>query len=60
MNCVDDSVRLVGGSSDLEGRVEICNNGVWISVHPYGWHYGIGDVVCRQLGHGYRELFLFH
>ena len=27
--CIQGNVRLVGGSSGLEGRVEVCNNNAW-------------------------------
>ena len=43
-------VRLVGGNSVSEGRVEICYNGVWGSVCNAGWSNGDAAVVCRQLG----------
>lgn len=47
----EQSVRLVGGSSDLEGRVEFCNNGVWSTVcHNVYWNLPDATVVCRQLG----------
>jgi len=30
--CLDGAIRLVEGSFDFEGRVEICINGVWGTV----------------------------
>ena len=56
-------MRLVGGSADYEGRLEICVNNVWGTVcygnsrYSYGYNYWQqrdGQVVCRQLG--YQEL----
>ena len=44
-----DSVRLVGGVSSNEGRVEIFHNGVWSSVCDEGWGLPDAEVVCRSL-----------
>ncbi|XP_022088508.1 neurotrypsin-like isoform X2 [Acanthaster planci] len=43
-------VRLVGGDSETEGRVEILFNGQWGSVCSTGWDAADASVVCRQLG----------
>ena len=58
-NCSDGEVRLVGGSTEYEGRVEICINRLWgtICSHSRGnYHDNLWDLedattVCRQLGH---------
>ena len=44
-------VRLVGGQSQNEGRVEVCLNGVWGTVSDDGWSSSDTQVVCRQLGY---------
>ena len=43
-------VRLVGGSSSSEGRVEIKVAGVWGTVCDNNWGDNDANVVCRQLG----------
>ena len=57
-NCSDGDVRLVGGSDEYEGRVEVCINQAWGTVcnGQYSWrstYWGTADgrVVCRQLRH---------
>ena len=46
------AVRLVGGSSFNQGRVEVNYNGEWGTVCYYGWTYSNTYVMCRQLGLG--------
>ena len=46
------TIRLVGGASDLEGRVELFYNGHWGTICNDYWDLNDGNVVCRMLGYG--------
>lgn len=49
-DCVDGDIRLVGGSTTLEGRVEVCFNNAWGAVCDNSFGNEEASVVCSQLG----------
>jgi hypothetical protein len=49
--CIETKVRLFGGKTPYDGRVEICVNDHWVSLCAENWDDRHAAVVCRQLGH---------
>ena len=44
--CTQGSIHLAGGSSNSEGRIEVCNNEVWGTVCDGRWGSADANVVC--------------
>ena len=49
--CEENTVRLVNGSSELEGRVELCAYGTWVTMCDNGWDIEETYTVCKHLGY---------
>lgn len=49
--CNDTEIRLVGGSDQYEGRIEICYNETWGTICDGLWSNNDANVACRQLGY---------
>ena len=48
--CENGNVRLVNGRVSSEGRLEVCQNGIWGTVCHDHWDDNAAGVVCKQLG----------
>ena len=56
---VPPNLRLVGGSNEYEGRLEILWNGVWGTVCDDGFGNVDAAVACRQLGYSADNAIAF-
>ena len=48
--CSSGDLRLVGGGSESDGRVEVCVDGFWGTVCDQNWSQREAITVCRQAG----------
>ena len=49
--CSDGDLKLVGGDSEREGRLEVCFDQRWGTINADGWTETDTQVACRQLGY---------
>ena len=49
-SCNDGDLKLVGGASETEGRLEVCFNKRWGTINADGWTRTDTQVACKQLG----------
>lgn len=56
--CREGYVRLAGGRNSLEGRIEVCHDGVWGTVCNNHWEREDASVACRQLGHAHSGKYI--
>ena len=54
--CTNGKIRLVNGLSNLEGRVEICVEGVWGTICDNNFDVNDARVICRQLEYPYQSM----
>ena len=58
VNCTNGELRLRGGNTSREGRVEMCYERQWGTVCDRYWGTNDAKVACRQLGFSsYGNLF---
>ena len=54
--CSTGGVRLVGGDTELEGRVEICINDAWGTVCDATFSVDEAAIICNQIGLPYNGM----
>uniref|UniRef100_A0A1X7TY56 SRCR domain-containing protein n=1 Tax=Amphimedon queenslandica TaxID=400682 RepID=A0A1X7TY56_AMPQE len=50
-SCTTGDIRLVGGTTAFEGRVEVCISNVWGTVCDDGWTVEDSNVACKKAGY---------
>ena len=60
IGCSHGDIRLVSYSNLLQGRVEVCYDGVWGTVCDRQWNNANAAVACRQLGYSSSGKLCLH
>ena len=55
----EGDIRLIGGSYNWEGRVEIYWTGTWGAISDTSWSNSDAEVVCRQLRHSENGVYMY-
>ena len=55
IDCQHGDLRLVGGETEYEGRVEVCVYGLWGTVCSRLLRGHLAEVICGQLGIDYAS-----
>ena len=50
-SCFDGQLRLINGSTEYEGRVEICSSQRWETLNYNRWTSNTARVACIELGY---------
>ena len=50
-NCTDGQVKLIGGTTDYEGTVQICLNHAWGTITYYSLNNRVAQTICNSLGY---------
>ncbi len=59
VSCSNGQLRLVGGPSPSEGRVEMCWDGTWGSICRSSWYSEETAIACEQLGFQSESKFMY-
>ena len=57
--CSDGDLKLVGGATKFEGRLEVCFEKRWGTIHGIGWGQTETEVACKQLGHSTSSMYMY-
>ena len=49
-SCSDGQIKLIGGTSQASGQVEICSNQRWETLSRSQWTNNVASVACTELG----------